>query len=466
MLKTKMILLVGLLLMVGMKSAFSQNDKDENWTPLFNGQNLEGWHQLNGEAKYKVEDGEIVGTTVTNTPNSFLVTDKSYGDFILELEFKVNDHMNSGIQVRSESTPDYHNGRVHGYQIEIDPSDRAWSGGIYDEARRGWLYPLIFNPEAGKAFKHNQWNHYRVECIGNTIRTWVNGIPAASLVDDMTLKGFIALQVHSIGNNKEEAGEEIRWRNIRIQTDQLHPRPYDETYVVNLIPNDLSTQERVQGYSMLWDGKQEDLSNHWRGIYKEDFPEKGWSAEDGILTVHQSNGMQEGGGGDIITKKQYGAFELQFDFKLTKGANSGVKYFVKESYDTNGKSGIGLEYQVLDDKNHPDAKKGRNGNRTVASLYDLIPKNDIKATRPPYVKPIGEWNHGRIIVNPNGHVEHWINGYKALAYEKGSKHFKYLVSISKYKDWKNFGLWKKGYILLQDHGNKVSYKSIKIRTLR
>src|SRR5699024_6798610 len=255
-------------------------------------------------------------------------------------------------------------------------------------------------------------NHYRVECIGNTIRTWVNGVAAASLVDDMTLKGFIALQVHSIGDNTEEAGEEIRWRNIRIQTGELHPRPYNDVFVVNLIPNTLSTQERTQGYYLLWDGKAGDISNHWRGIYKKDFPKTGWTADDGTLTIHQSNGKQEGSGGDIVTKKEYGAFELQFEFKLTKGANSGVKYFVKESYETNGMSGIGLEYQILEDEHHPDAKKGRNGNRTLSSLYDLIPRNEITATRPPAIKDVGEWNHGRLIVYPNGHVEHWLNGYK------------------------------------------------------
>lgn len=458
----KKLLFLGLVLVV-FQAGFAQNwGVVENWTPLFNGENLNGWHQLNGQAKYRVENGEIVGTTVANTPNSFLVTDKDYGDFILELEYKVNDHMNSGIQIRSESKPDYMNGRVHGYQVEIDPSDRAWSGGIYDEARREWLYPLIFNPSAGRAFHHNGWNHYRVEAIGSSIRTWVNGVPAASLVDDMTLKGFIALQVHGIGNNKAQEGEEIRWRNIRIQTGELHPSPLDGTFVVNLIPNSLSTQERVQGYQLLWDGK---TTANWRGLNKKTFPTKGWTTNDGTLTIHQSSGKEEGSGGDIVTEKEYSAFELQFEFKLTKGANSGVKYFVKESYDSKGLSGIGLEYQILDDANHPDAKLGRNGDRTLASLYDLIPRNDNNATRPPYIRPIGEWNHGRIVVRRDGHVEHWINGYKALEYEKGSKLFLELVSMSKYKDWKNFGLWKEGHILLQDHGNEVSYRSIKIKEL-
>src|SRR5699024_5942610 len=160
---------------------------------------------------------EIVGTTVTNTPNSFLVTDKEYGDFILELEFKVNDHMNSGIQIRSESTADYKDGRVHGYQVEIDPSDRAGSEGIYDEARRCWLYYLLLRRDDIDALKHHEWHYYRVEAVGNAHRTRVNGVPTDSLVDDMTVKVFIVLQVNSIGNNKDAEGEEIGWRNIRIE---------------------------------------------------------------------------------------------------------------------------------------------------------------------------------------------------------------------------------------------------------
>ena len=186
---------------------------DADWQSLFDGKTLSGWTQKNGKAKYTVEDGVIVGTTVLNTSNSFLCTEKMYTDFILEVDLLVESGMNSGIQIRSNSYKDYNNYRVHGYQVEIDPSARAWSGGIYDEGRRGWLFDLKDKPQAQAAFKQNQWNHYRIEAIGARIRTWVNGVPVADLTDDMTAKGFIALQVHA----SKEAGQQIKWRNIRIQ---------------------------------------------------------------------------------------------------------------------------------------------------------------------------------------------------------------------------------------------------------
>jgi len=203
--------LLVLLLVGALVDTASAGEGD--WQSLFDGKTLSGWIQRNGKAAYTVEDGTIVGTTVLNTPNSFLCTEKMYADFILELEFLVEPGMNSGIQIRSHSYEHYNNYRVHGYQIEIDTSTRAWSGGIYDEGRRGWLFDLKNKPEAGAAFKQGQWNHYRVEAVGDRIRTWVNGVPAADLKDDMTAKGFIALQVHS----SKEAGKQIKWRNIRIQ---------------------------------------------------------------------------------------------------------------------------------------------------------------------------------------------------------------------------------------------------------
>jgi hypothetical protein len=449
----KMISRIILLFVFAPVLSFSQ----DNWQPLFNGKDLKGWKQLNGQAKYEVRNNEIVGTTVLNQPNSFLVTEETFGDFILELEFKLDAEMNSGLQFRSESKSEYQNGRVHGYQMEIDPSPRAWTGGIYDEGRRDWLYTLEYNPAAKTAYKKADWNKCRIECFGNVLRTWVNGVPTGHVVDNLTPKGFIALQVHSIAKQEEE-GKQIRWRNIRIQTKNLKPSPLDTIFVVNLVPNSVSDQENRQGVKLLWDGKS---TNGWRGAHKEQFPEKGWKIEEGILSVVKSGGGESANGGDIVTEEEFGAFDLQFEFKLTEGANSGLKYFVTEKEQSPG-SAIGLEYQVLDDAVHPDAKQGVVGNRTLASLYDLIPS--VKVQRG--LRKIGEWNWGRIVVYPDNRVEHWLNGYKVVEYQRGTPIYQALVARSKYQPFENFGMAEKGHILLQDHGDAVSFRSIRIRPLK
>nr|WP_242527981.1 DUF1080 domain-containing protein [Muricauda sp. CAU 1633] len=426
------------------------------WQPLFDGNTFDGWTILGGNAEYQIENGEIVGKTIHNTPNTFLTTDTKYGDFILELDYLVDSTMNSGIQIRSASIPEYHNGRVHGYQVEIDPSDRAWSAGIYEEARRGWLVPLTNNEAAQKAFKQNQWNHYRVEAIGDTLKTWINGVPASYLIDEGADTGFIGLQVHSIGED-QKAGTEIRWKNVQILTDSLQNYTKEMSLNPIITKNSLTQHEKEAGWELLWDGE---TTTGWRGAKLDNFPEAGWQIENGELTVLASDGGESAAGGDIVTEELYGNFELKLDFKLTPGANSGIKYYVDTELNKAVGSAIGLEYQLLDDARHPDAKLGNHeGSRTLASLYDLIQADPAK-----YVKPMGEWNSAHLISN-NNHVEHWLNGMKVLEYERSSDDYKKLVSESKYKIWPNFGEAEKGNILLQDHGNRVTFKNIKIKQL-
>lgn len=222
--------------------------------------------------------------------------------------------------------------------------------------------------------------------------------------------------------------------------------------------NTLSDKEKNEGWVLLFDGKN---TSAWKGAFKESFPAGGWKIDNGLLVVENSNGAESTNGGDIVTKKLYDNFELSVDFKLTSGANSGIKYFVDpaQPVPANPRSAIGLEFQLLDDAVHPDAKLGKNGNRKLGSLYDLIAAPVDKPA-----KPIGEWNTAKIISKAN-HVEHWLNGVKLIEYERGSAAFEELVAGSKYKDIAGFGLVAKGAILLQDHGNQVYYKNIKIREL-
>ena len=429
------------------------------WIDLFNGENLDGWVQKGGKAIYEAKDNMIIGTTVPNTENSFLCTEKIYGDFILELEVMDDTALNSGIQFRSNA---YQNGRVHGYQVEIDPTTGGYSGGIYDEARRAWLQYLAENEPGRNAYKVGKWNKYRIEAIGNSLKTWVNGMMCANIIDEADDSGFISLQVHSVNvaNKPWTEGIQVKWRNIRILTE--NPEKYrlvsdkEIPVTVTLITNDLTEAEKTEGWKLLFDGK---TTQGWRGAHMEGFPGSGWTIDpDGSLTVKTTGGGESAQGGDIVTSDEYSNFELMADVRITPGANSGIKYYVTENEKTEG-SAIGLEYQILDDNLNPDAQEGIQGNRTLASLYDLIPAAANK-----YVCQIGQWNMVRIL-SKNNHVEHWLNGSKVLEYERGSDEFRKLVAVSKYKIWKNFGEAEKGRILLQEHGTPVSFRNIKIREL-
>jgi hypothetical protein len=317
------------------------------------------------------------------------------------------------------------------------------------------LYTLDINPPAKKAYKPGEWNHFRVEAIGNSIRTWVNGIPCADLVDDLTPVGFIGLQVHDIGLDSSKNGIQVKWKNIRIITKnaEQYKTPYKpEIPQCSYLNNALSEREFKDGWKLLWDGK---TTNGWRGAKLDSFPSGGWKIENGVLSTLETGGNESAAAGDIVTVNKYRNFELIVDFKYSENANSGIKYFVDTELNKGPGSAIGCEYQILDDRHHPDAKEGIAGNRTLAGLYDLIaplPKRDNGPNM---------WNRATIIVK-GPHVEHWLNGQKTVEYERGTNEWRALVAKSKYAVWPRFGEAAEGNILLQEHGNAVSFKNIKI----
>jgi hypothetical protein len=205
---------LGLLLV----SSLAMADDRDGWVALFDGKSLSGWEQKNGTATFRVDQGTVLGKTSEGSPNSFLCSTKEYGDFELKFEVKVDDPLNSGVQIRSASKPDFNNGRVHGPQVEIATNGTA--GFIYGEALgTGWLSDEagMQDPEKKAAFKKGEWNTYRVLAQGKSIKTWINGVPVADLVDEKSNmpKGFIGLQVHGIA--KGTGPYEVRWRNIEIK---------------------------------------------------------------------------------------------------------------------------------------------------------------------------------------------------------------------------------------------------------
>jgi hypothetical protein len=283
---------------------------DQRPVSLFDGKSLKGWAQCNGTAKYSVEGGTIVGTTVEGSPNSFLCSGKEYGDFILELETKTDPALNSGIQIRShryaQETPvrtfngkeaierKQPAGRVYGYQVEIANESSGSSGGIYDEARRGWLENTASKAECKSAFKDNQWNRYRVSAIGDVIRTWVNGVECANVVDSTDLTGFIALQVHAF---KGEKPAQVRWRNIRITDLGKHT------------------------WRSLWDGK---TFEGWTVA-----PGGKWTIENGA--IHGITVPDDPRIGFVLSNESFKDVTARIRFKIPKG-NSG--FFVRTDPET------------------------------------------------------------------------------------------------------------------------------------
>jgi hypothetical protein len=426
------------------------------WRAAMPAADLAGWRRMGGQAGFTVAGGELIGRAVPGRENSWLVSNRLYGDFILEFEAKTDPALNSGLMIRGQSRADYRSGAVHGYQIEIDPSPRGWSGGLYDEQRRQWLYTLGRNPAARAAYRRGDWNRYRVEAIGQRLRTFINGVPAADIVDDTDARGFLAFQVHAIPDADAARAPEVRFRALRMITDAPARHALPETGLAQQgwLANRLGAGERRDGWTLLWDGR---TTGGWRPL-RGDAPVRGWSAADGVLAV-----SGRGGGGDIATARRFRDFELSVDFRLTPGANSGIKYYPDPAALSRG-TALAPEYQLLDDDRHPDAKMGRDGNRTLGSLYDLIAARNLSDPQSPgkRVNPPGEWNRA-VIVARGGRVEHWLNGFKVVEYDRGSPAFRAAVAGSKFAGQQAFGTAPDGPIVLQDHGDRVDFRSIKIR---
>ncbi len=339
--------------------AFPNQSHAQKWMPLFDGESMKGWTVKGGNAIYEVEDQAIVGKTVKGGPNTFLCTTKKFSDFILELEFKADPGINSGVQIRSESRSEELGGIVYGYQVEIDTSKRAWSGGIYDESRRGWINNLRDNPDARAAFKPGEWNHYRIHCFGDHIRTWINGVPAADLRDSETLSGFIALQVHGTQSEKQH---QVSWRNIKI----LELGHSDWAPLFN--------GDNLDGWNPLPGGQWEVVDN----------------------TIHGTSVVSEKRHGILLSDDIFHDFTVRFSFKVNKG-DSGF-YFRTQRVDGN----VSVKgFQIEVDTTFETGGLYETGGRA------WVVKHDAKKAHSGYKQ--GEWNtmtlsaHGRdVTVHLNG----------------------------------------------------------------
>jgi len=379
---------------------------------LFADGSLNGWTRKGGTAEYRIENGEVVGTTVPNSPNTFLCSDRDYGDFELEFEVKVHPELNSGVQIRSHSVSGYQKGVVFGYQVEIDPTTRAYSGGLYDEARRGWLDDLSDNPAGQKAFKGGEWNKYRVLAVGDHIQVWVNGVQTSDVRDDMDRFGFIGLQVHGVGDRADKM--EVRWRNLRIR----------DLGVPGAKP--------PAGARMLLGGPA-DLEN-WRKSGSAD--PIGWQWKDGYMEIVPRTGS-------IASRRYFGACTLHVEFAVDENGLTGQ---------ANGNSGVYLqgryEVQILNSAGQAPADN-------IAGGIYRVKAPDINMAYSPYewqtydidfVPP--KWEAGKKVANARLTV--WHNG--VLIHRN--------VEVPGNTGSGEPETQEPDGIYLQDHGNLIKFRNI------
>ncbi len=395
-------------------------DDADGWVSLFNGTDLEGWVQKNGTAEYRVEDGAVVGKTKEGSPNSFLCTKREYGDFELRFDVKVDNPLNSGVQIRSQTVGETNAGRVNGPQVEIEASgaNGAEAGYIYGEATgRGWLTPES-ELKPHKHFKDGEWNEYRIVAQGPRIRTWINGEPVADLTDEEIYKthprGFIGLQVHSIA--KGAGPFEVRWRNLKIR----------------VLESDRAAANRLTG---------PEVEKQFVLLTGDTFD--GWK-HSGNWSVKSGTFAREGSGGSLVYEKERipDDFELRFEWKVAPGSNSGV-YYRPGQY----------EYQILDNDKHVD---GKNPRTSAASLYFcMAPSHDATA-------PVGEWNEARIVCKGTV-IQHWLNGEKVIDFDYTDP--RWAEDVERLRQRGGDVAARGAHLSLQDHGDPVWYRRIRLRPI-
>ncbi|NVE94374.1 family 16 glycoside hydrolase [Altererythrobacter lutimaris] len=388
----------------------NQASGDAQWRSLFNGNDLSGWTRTGGHHNIRVENGIIIGTAVPKQDSEFLLSEQRFGDFILEAEFRIDGVLNSGIIFRSEEDTPGSDSGVKGYQMEIDPGARGWSGGLYAEGLPwGWLYPPNINRACIGQYRKNDWNHYRIEAIGSEISTFVNGVPCARITDDRIVDGHIALQVHGVEASGARGfpGDSVSWRSLRVLTDNLAksrtPAIYSTPHITYR-PNHLTEWERSQGWRMIEAVRTGSLGDfatadrtggeekHYTKLHAGDL----WSLS---LTDQKQN------------------FSVKWVFRVAEGTEASIAYLTNSCELARGEKVIAPRYRITGRSDDLDSFFYTDGGREVGSLRGAILATNLSEPYPIMrINPVGEWNTAEIRVEDKV-AQHWLNNIKVVEYK-------------------------------------------------
>ncbi len=441
--------LAGTLLLPSWGAGPASAAGEGEWEILFDGSSAEAFRGFRRESfperGWRIEEGQLIA--IADGEVADIATRKAYQDFELSFEWKVAPGGNSGVMYRvsEESGSSWHTGPE--FQI-LD--DGGHPDGRDPRTSAGSFYALVA-PANKKLEPVGEFNSSRIVARGKRIEHWLNGAKVVALdldsygVNDLISRSKFARLPRFARERSgricfQHHGDEVRFRDIRVRS-----LPPAEVLPQAKHHNRLSPAEEAAGWESLFNGRS---ARMWKGFMKEEFPSRGWRIEGDAL-VHAAGG----GGGDIVTRREYGSFEFRFEWRIPEGANSGVKYFIMEE---RRRQPIGHEYQVLDDSGHPDGLRG--GKRQTAALYDCLPADNR------VLRPVGEFNMSSIRVDGR-QVEHWLNGIMVLSYTLGSPPLMEAVAASKFRNVEDFGQPHRGRILLQDHGNEVAWRNLRIRSL-